>query len=205
MTIAIASMDIFENMTPEFIKQKLNTISGAALCIIDTNIPKETIEFIVKNIKNVDFFLDTVSSAKAKKIKNLIQYFHTIKPNKIEAEMLSGIKIESNDDLLKVSNFFLEKGVKNVFITLGKDGVFYNNGKEHKLIKSKIIEPINATGAGDAFVAGLAYSHFKNIDIETSTKIAIAASVMAISHEDTINPNINIKNINNLIKELEIC
>ena len=81
------------------------------------NIPESVIEFIVKTYKNTIFFLDTVSTAKSVKIKDLLGYFHTIKPNKIEAEKLSGIKIKSDKDLHDVAEYFFKKGVKNVFIT----------------------------------------------------------------------------------------
>lgn len=205
MNIAIASMDIFDFMDIEFIKTKKNLISNSRLCIIDTNIPKETIEFIVTNFTKTNFFLDTVSTTKAKKIKDLIGFFHTIKPNKLEAEILSGIKINSNDDLEKIGNYFIGKGVQEVFITLGKDGVFYKSKKSSGIINIPEVNVINATGAGDAFLAGLAYAHFNSMKIKDSAVLGIGASIQALSHRDTINPNISYNNIIKTIEEMKIC
>ena len=205
MMVAIAHMDIIDKVSVDFIKNKKNIIENSKLCIIDTNIPKETIEYILTNYKGVDFFLDTVSTTKAKKVRDIIGYFHTIKPNKLEAEMLSGIKINNATDLKSASNYFLEKGVKRVFITLGDKGIYYDDGVNSKHILSPKIHVVNATGAGDAFLAALAYGHFNNFDIGLSASFSMSAAILALSHENTINPNISVDNINKKMKEIELC
>lgn len=205
MMVAIAHMDIIDKVSVDFIKNKKNIIENSKLCIIDTNIPKETIEYILTNYKGVDFFLDTVSTTKAKKVRDLIGYFHTIKPNKLEAEMLTGIKINNATDLKNVANYFLEKGVKRVFITLGDKGIYYDDGVNSKHILSPKINVVNATGAGDACLAALAYSHFNNFDIGLSAGFSMSAAILALSHENTINPNISVDNINKKMKEIELC
>lgn len=205
MIAAISYMDIYENMTVEFIKEKKKVIDNSKLCIIDTNISKEVIEFILMNHKMIDFFLDTVSTAKAKKVKDLIGYFHTIKPNRIEAELLTGIEINDEDDLKRASEYFLRKGVKRVFISLGELGVFYCDENNMSHIKIPKIKPVNATGAGDAFMAAIAYGHYYNINIEETVRMAIAASIIAISHENTINPDMSLKNIKLKMKEIGLC
>jgi len=205
MIAAISYMDIYENMTVEFIKEKKKVIDNSKLCIIDTNISKEVIEFILMNHKKIDFFLDTVSTAKAKKVKDLIGYFHTIKPNRIEAELLTGIEINDEDDLKRASEYFLRKGVKRVFISLGEKGVFYCDENNMSNIKIPKIKPVNATGAGDAFMAAIAYGHYYNINIEETVRMAIAASIIAISHENTINPDMSLENIKLKMKEIGLC
>lgn len=205
MELAISSMDIYDSMDVEFIKGKGKLIEGSNLCIIDTNIPKEVIEYTVKNFKGVDFFLDTVSTAKTEKIKDLIGYFHTIKPNRLEVEILTGIKIDEYKDLEKAAEILHHRGVERVFITLGEKGVFYSDGKIMNHIKSPPIKIKNATGAGDAFVAALAYGYMNNIPIDEVARLAMAASIVALSHEDTINPNMSINTIKLKMEEMKLC
>lgn len=205
MSVAISSMDIFERMTVEFIKGKKHVIDNSKLCILDTNIPLDVIEHLVNYHRNTDFFLDTVSTAKAKKVKDLIGNIHTLKTNKIEAESITGIKINNEDDLKANCEYLINKGVKQVFITLGKDGVFYGDKTTMNKIKATNVTPINATGAGDAFMAALVYCYLNEINIDESAKIATAASIVALSHENTINPNMSIETINLKLKELELC
>ncbi len=201
MNLAISSMDIFEQMTISFIQEKKDLIENSTLCIVDTNIPGEVLEYIVLNF-NVDFFLDTVSTTKAETVKDMLGYFHTIKPNKLEAEILSGMEIIDNGDLKKVANYFIDMGVKRVFITLGEDGVYYRDRKKELHMKSPEISIINATGAGDAFMAGLAYSYFNGLDTESTIKFSIGASIVTLENENTINQNISVENIEKRIKEL---
>ena len=205
MTLAISYMDLFDRMTVDFIKQKSHIIENALTLVIDTNIPTEVIEYIVTTFKDKDFFLDTVSATKAKKVKDLIGYFHTIKPNKIEAEMLSGIKIDNEDDLRRAGEYFLKRGVKRVFISLGSEGVYFDDGENSGRVKGPNIPVVNATGAGDAFMAALVYAYINDESIEESAKMGIAASMIALSHENTISPNMSIDNIELYMKEVKIC
>lgn len=205
MHAAIAYMDIFEGMTAEFIQKKKHVIENSSICVVDTNIPEETIEHIVTSNRDTEFFLDTVSTSKAKKVKNIIGNFHTIKPNKIEAEILSGIEIRSNDDLKRCGEYFLNQGIKRVFITLGEEGVYYNDGIDENIVKTPKIKVVNATGAGDAFVAGLVYGKTKDFTIDYSVRFAMSASILALSHSNTINPNMSHENVIKKMEELKLC
>lgn len=205
MKVAISSMDIYDKMTVDFIKSKKSIIDNSQICVIDTNIPKEVIEYVLNNFKNTKFFLDTVSSSKAIKVKEFIGNFHTIKPNKIEAEILSGIKINDLSDVEKASDYFISMGVKNVFISLGEDGVYYNNGKDRGVYKPKKVKMVNANGAGDAFVAGLVYSELNNFEIIDTLNFASTCSAITIAHKETINPNISLDNIYKKMEENKLC
>ena len=202
MVLAISHMDICERMTVDFIKSKRHIIENAALCILDTNIPLDVMEYVLTTFKETVFFLDTVSSTKAKKVKDLIGYFHTIKPNRIEAEMLTGVEIKDDSDLEKAARVLHEKGVVQVFISLGENGVYYSRDSIAEHIKIPKVNIVNATGAGDAFIAALALAHLKNMDIRQTTKMGIAASIIALSHENTINPTLSEETLMNKVKEI---
>ena len=205
MKVAISSMDIYEKMTIEYIKTKKSIIENSRICVIDTNIPKDVIEYVVTNFKNTKFILDTVSSSKAMKVKGIIHKFHTIKPNRLEAEILSGIKINSIEDVEKVSDYFLNIGVKNVFISLGEEGVYYNNGSEKGIFTPKKVKMVNANGAGDAFVAGLVYSELHGLELMDTLKFAAACSALTVEHKDTINPNMSLENVNKKLEGNKLC
>lgn len=201
MKLAISSMDIYEKLTPKFISFKKNIMENAKLIVLDTNIEEDTIKYIVDNFSN-DIFIDTVSTSKAIKIKDIIGKFHTIKPNKFEAEVLWGKPIETQSDLKMAGEYFLNKGVKNLFITLGAEGVYYNNGIEEGIIKKEIKEIKNATGAGDAFVAGLVYSYINKYNIIKTTKLSMASAILAMDSFSTINRDFSISKIFKIQEEI---
>lgn len=203
MHLAINSMDILDKMNVNYIKEKSHILHNSELCVLDTNIPFDVIEYLLHEYKHKNIFLDTVSVAKAEKIKNMVGYIHTIKTNKLEIEAITEISVNDEEGLIKNGEYLLKKGVKQIFITLGKNGVFYCNKDTMKIIKANNIKPVNATGAGDAFMAALIYCHLSNIDIDESAKLATAASVIALSHENTINPNMSKENLYLKMKELD--
>ena len=54
-------------------------------------------------------------------------------------------------------------------------------------------------------MAALVFSRLHHYDLDTTSKFAIGASILALQHENTINPDMSLQNINNLLKELELC
>ena len=204
MNMAISSMEIFKHLDPEFLKTKISKIEHAEIVIVDTNLEPESIEYIINHNKKAKLILDTVSTKKAEKVKDKIGRFDIIKPNKIEAELLSGIKINDNSDLKRAGRYFIENGVEKVFITLGSEGVFYMNAEESGIVKNPEIEPVNVTGGGDAFVAGVAYAEFYGKEIKEAAKFGIGASLIAVMDENTISNNMSIINIERNIKEMKI-
>lgn len=205
MQVAISDMDIFDKISVDFIRKKNHVIKHAQLIIVDTNLPQEVLAYLVSNFKETAFFLDTVSTAKAKKAKEIIGLFHTIKPNKLEAEILSDIKISTKKDLERAGDYFLNQGVQQVFISLGKEGVFYKDIHSSRHLSTPMIKVVNATGAGDAFMAGLAYGHIHGYTLDEQASFAMAASILALSHENTINPTMSLENVKKICKEMNLC
>lgn len=203
MDVAIASMDIFKKLDRKYIDENKEIISNSELIVFDTNLEEDVFQYAVQTFKNNILFLDTVSHNKALRAKKVIGYFHTIKPNKIEAEALSGISISSQKDLEKVAEYFHKQGVINVFITLGEDGVFYSDGKSKGIYKVEKIIPKNATGAGDAFQAGLVHAEINGMNIEEKVRFSVAASILGMSSYSTINPEISVENVKEIIKKME--
>ncbi|WP_160670116.1 PfkB family carbohydrate kinase [Clostridium sp. C8-1-8] len=201
MAVAISHMEVMEKLDVNYVLSKKHVLENSAITVVDTNLREDVIRHIANNYKESKLFLDTVSTAKAIKVKEIIGAFHTIKPNKLEAEILSGIKIEDEASLKKAGKYFINAGVKNVFISLGSKGTYYTDGKEDGHIEGKAIKVVNATGAGDAFIAGLVYGELNNLSIKEKAIFGNAAAIMALSHENTINPNITVDNIYKLIEE----
>ncbi|APH20720.1 kinase [Clostridium botulinum] len=203
MVSAVADMKSIGEMNSEFIDSKADIIKKAEYTVLDSDNP-EILEYILKKFKGkTKFILDPVSAEKAKNIKPLIKYFHTIKPNIHEAEVLSGFRIETIEDLKKAGEYFESLGVKNVFISLDAEGIYYKNKFEEGRIKAKDVTVKNVTGAGDAFVAGIAYGYMNKLSLEETVKFAITMANLTIAHENTINPDLSYNIVGNNIKNIQ--
>ena len=201
MESAVVDMESLNKMDETFVDEKHEVFENAEYTIVDSDNPA-LLEYILKKYQGKSkFILDPVSAKKAKKIGHLIKYFHTIKPNRFETEALCGFKIETNDDLKKAGRFFIEQGVKNVFISLDADGIYYitSEGEEGTLACCEAIEVKNVTGAGDSFVAGIGYGYMNNLNIKDTLKYSVAMSIITITHEETINPKISHELVEDLV------
>ncbi len=202
MHVGIAHMDILNQLDVAYLQQHASMIQNARFCVVDTNLP-EVLAYLV-TAHDVPFVLDTVSAIKAKKAKHLIGYFHTIKPNKIEAEILSGISIQTEQDLQRAGQYFMEQGVRNTFITMGADGVYYKTKEYEGMLAADPIDMVSASGAGDAFVAGLVYGLWTRRTTIESATFAIGASLMTIQSAERINPNITSQHVDAMIRNIAL-
>ena len=114
----------------------------------------------------------------------------------------AGLNLDIND-LKKVGSYFINKGVEKVYISLGARGVFYMNEEKNGIIAPPKINVVSTNGAGDAFVAGIAYGEFNKFDIEKSTRYGVAASALTALDINTITEKMNIKNIESIMEEME--
>ncbi|WP_343019610.1 PfkB family carbohydrate kinase, partial [Clostridium celatum] len=69
-----------------------------------------------------------------------------------------------------------------------------------KLACGEKIEVKNVTGAGDSFVAGIGYGYMNNLSIKDTLKYSVAMSIITITHEETINPDMNHNIVEEFIK-----
>ncbi|MEG1470087.1 MAG: carbohydrate kinase family protein [Anaerovoracaceae bacterium] len=195
MEMAICNNDILEQITPEFLKDKLETIKKSSMVVIDCNLKENILAYITDELKNVDLFLDPVSLAKAGRARDIIGRFHTIKPNRMEAEILCGIPINTEKDLKIAGQWFLDQGVKRVFISLSENGVYYKDDKSEGIIKPKNVNLISATGAGDAFSAAIVLGHIKEWTVEETAKFGMATASIALESKTAVNRSINLEEV----------
>ena len=203
MVSAVVDMKIIDMFTTEFIDSKADTIRNAEYMILDSDRP-DIVEHILTHFSGeTKFILDPVSAAKAQHVKHLTKYFHTIKPNRHEAQILCGFEIKNDEDLRKAGKYFLDLGVKKVFITLDEDGIYYNDGIEEGKIKANDVKVVNVTGAGDSFVAGITHGYMNNINLIDTVKFAIAMSTITISTEETIHPEMSYELVSRHVNNTE--
>lgn len=187
MALALSDMEICERITPSYLAENLPILNNAQLVVTDTNIPAQSLAYLADHC-TAPIFADPVSTAKAVKLKPILGRLHTLKPNRIEAELLSGVKITDEDSLHKAAEKLLATGLRRVFISLGTDGVFAADHKEMCLQPCFQAEMCNATGAGDAFMAALAWAYLEGTDLKQTAKAAAAAAAIAVEGSETINP-----------------
>ena len=106
-------------------------------------------------------------------------------PNETEAEFFTGVPVKSEVDAMKAAKKFLEAGVKQVVITLGKNGVFYTDGRKRLLIPAVSVKTIDTTGAGDAFNGGFAAALAEGAEVTDALRIANCVGALSTTKRGT--------------------
>ena len=173
-----------------FIEKKLKPND---LVLIQLEIPLEVVEFIISLCYRLRIKL-ILNPAPFQKIDDdYLKCIHTITPNMIEAESLTGIKVFDIDSSRVAAHKLIDKGIKNVFITMGNKGVFYITEDREGHILPKKVKAIDSTAAGDTFNGALAAALSFGMKIYDSVEFANSAasiSVTKMGAQDSI-PYIN--------------
>jgi len=196
MELALCDMDIIEAITPEVLKSHEEFLRSSKMVALDGNLSESLMEFATDMLAGVPLFYDPVSAAKAVKAKRFIGRFHSIKPNIMEAEILTGMTINDEEDVRKAGQWFIDQGVKRVFITLNKDGVYYRDENGEGFIRpAEGLKVVSATGAGDSFSATIMLGFVQGRTAEETARMGMAASSIAMESAHAVNKNMNMEEL----------
>ena len=187
MAMALSDMEICKRITPAYLNANLTLLQNAQVVVADTNIPEETLAYLAENC-GVPLFCDPVSTAKAVKLLPILDKIHTLKPNRLEAELLSGVKIQSREAVAAAADALLKKGIHRVFISMGADGIYAAAGEERCWLPNLPGNMVNTTGCGDACMAALVWAYLEGTDLRNTTLAGLAAGSIAMESAETINP-----------------
>ncbi len=174
MILAVNDMSAMECLSPEAMESRMPALNAADACVLDANLSHETLAYIARHAA-VPLILDPVSCAKAPRAREILPYLTAIKPNRLEAEALTG---ERNVE--KAAAALLAAGVRRVFVSLGAEGVYYSDGTTMGYQPARPLPTIPATGAGDALCAGLTLALLEGKDVRECAQVGQEAAFQAL-------------------------
>ena len=204
MALAVNDMGIYRHLTPAVLADRLEEINRSAAVVLETNLPQESIEFLAEHC-TAPLFADPVSEAKCGKLKNCLGRLHTLKPNRLEAEELSGVSITDEESLHRAARTLLDRGVQQLFLSLGAEGVLA--AEPGCMVKLPVIptQIVNTTGAGDAMMAAVVRAFLLGRSLEDAAREGLCASSIAMESTETINPAMSPELLAQKYQSLEHC
>lgn len=199
MALAVNDMVIYDRMTPDFLRQRLDFINGADLVVLETNLPEESIRWLCDNCK-APILADPVSTIKAEKLRPVLGKLAALKPNRLEAELLSGMPIRTREDAAQAARRLLDTGLGTVYISLGAEGIYAaDRSGDTAWVPCARCTVANATGGGDAVAAALAARMVLGDSLSDTARWAVGAGALACEAETTINPAMCWDNIETIL------
>lgn len=156
MLVAINDMDIVNEITPEYLEEYLDKINSFDLCCIDANLSQNTIEYLADNVI-IPIFADPVSTAKAVKLKPVLDRLLAVKPNQFEMDVLSPCPCLC-------------------FESLGSSGMNVYDGSVCYHIDAPDVKVSCTTGCGDCACAALICGYLDGMTPSEAASFAVRAA-----------------------------
>ena len=184
------------------IDKNLNIIKNSKIFLTQLETPKDVTLYALKEAKSQNCITILNPAPSSEIPDDYFQFFDFFTPNETEASFYLNKPVKNKDDCKVAGNFFLEKGVKNILITLGEKGCYFkNSNKEFLMPASKLNKPVvDTTGAGDAFNGALSVALSQNKTYKQSIEFANLVAGISVTREGAANSMPTKKEIEESIK-----
>lgn len=191
MTVAVNDMAICERITPEYLAGHLSSLNACEAVILDTNIPKASIDYLAKYC-TAPLLADSVSVSKAYKLSGSLPRLFALNTNLREAQALLQAEVTTEFSSLKrAADRFHTLGIAYVLITLGSIGAFLSGGSRQFQLNAFPVETVNANGCGDAFSAAAFSGILSGRDPETVLQNALAAAAVTAQSPQSVSDRLS--------------
>jgi pseudouridine kinase len=201
MAVAVNDMAVMDALDVAALDARRDTVAHATAVVVDCNLASKTIGRVASDLARGPLFVDPVSSAKAGRVGPHLASVHTLKPNRAEAALLTGVDITGRRSLRTAAEALLDAGVQQVVISLGAEGVFFADAEMSGTLAPPQETIESVTGAGDALMAGLVYAHVADLPIEEAVRFALAAAAVTAASVSPVATGFSTETILDVIKK----
>ncbi len=174
-------------LSPQHVDKARTLIEGAAMLACQLEGPLDTFAHALKMAHGlgVTTFLDPAPACPLS--EEVYRNTDIIAPNESEAEILTGISVDTYADAAKAGRVFLSRGVRTAIVKLGGRGSMYVTENEERHFPAVKVEAVDATGAGDAFAGGLLVALAEEKPIDEAIRFASCVAALSVTKVGVVN------------------
>jgi ribokinase len=168
-------------LSPVDVAKAADEIQTADILLTQLETPVDTIIYAAElaAAHNVKVILNPAPACPIP--KSLLKSLYMITPNRIEAEMLTGIKVDDISSAKQAAEALHAEGVEIVVITLGSDGALALIDNEFHFVGAEKVVPVDTTAAGDVFNGALAVAIAEGQSVLDGIKFACKAAAISVT------------------------
>jgi ribokinase len=168
-------------VTPEYLDRYKQQVIGASALLMQLESPLETVIAAAKIAKDNGTQVILNPAPACELPDELLARVDMITPNETEAEKLTGIKVDNNEDAARAAKALHDKGIATVIITLGSKGVWLSQNGEGKLVPGFRVKAVDTIAAGDTFNGALVTALLEGKPMDSAVLFAHAAAAIAVT------------------------
>ncbi|AZV07938.1 MULTISPECIES: ribokinase [Enterobacter] len=170
-------------LTTERVEAQRAIIAGAEALLMQLESPVESVLAAAK-IAHENHTTVVLNPAPARVLSDeLLALVDIITPNETEAEKLTGIRVENDDDAARAARALHDKGIGTVIITLGSRGVWASVNGEGRRVPGFKVKAIDTIAAGDTFNGALVTALLEGKKMDDAIRFAHAAAAIAVTRK----------------------
>lgn len=169
-----------DKLSPDTLRRLEKLFADTSLVLLQLETPMDTVSTAIKLARQYSTPCILNPAPAAELADELLTDLYCITPNETEAECLTGIRIVDQASAQKAAEILLQRGVRNVVITLGDNGALLHNsdGTHHE--KAARVTVVDTTAAGDTFNGVLAAMIAEGQTLKQAVRLAVAAATHSV-------------------------
>lgn len=170
-------------LSVEQVEAEKARIAGAQALLMQLESPLESVLAAAK-IAHQHQTTVVLNPAPARELSDeLLALVDIITPNETEAEKLTGIRVENDDDAANAARVLHDKGIGIVMITLGSRGVWVSHEGQGRQVPGFKVQAIDTIAAGDTFNGAFVTALLEGIALDEAIRFAHAAAAIAVTRK----------------------
>lgn len=168
-------------LTPDDVRRAEDAISRSTVLLTQLEVPLETVEAALSLAKEKGV-TTILNPAPARELPHsILELADIVTPNRVEASMLTGVEVRDAKTAAEAGRRLLSMGAGSAVITMGGEGAVVVTGEEAYLVPAVRVTPVDTTGAGDAFNAGLAFGLVQGLPLVEAVKLGNMTAAIKVT------------------------
>lgn len=167
-------------MDDQLVQEVLKAAPNGSVLITNLEIPVDIVKRAIRCAKTYGMPVILDPSPADRVDQELLESGSYLTPNQSEAQRLTHTTIESHDQAMETAYRLLTWGSQGVCVKLEHGGCAVVSVNEHCLISAPVVQPIDTTGAGDAFAGALSIGLLEKRSLLFAARFAVAAAAYAV-------------------------
>jgi pseudouridine kinase len=198
---AVNDMAVLGLLTPDILAHHAARLANVGAWVVDCNLSEACIKWVMHNSSANPVFVDGVSTHKCLKVLPYLAQIHTLKINRLEAQALTGLPVESAAQALAAAQSLCALGTQNVVVSLGSGGVCWSSLGGHGQLPAIQVSVVNSNGAGDALTAGLAHGALAGWPLDQAVRFANACAALTMLSASANHPDLSETNASRVLEQ----
>ncbi len=173
-------------MTKEDIEAAAADLSECSLLILQLEINLEAVYAAIEfaNQRNIPVLLNPAPASAELSLDWACRCDFFV-PNETELSILTGMPVDTNEQIKAAAQTLLDRGLKNIIVTMGSRGSMWLTKDELVVVPPYKVEAVDTTGAGDAFIGCFADTYVQTGDVVLAMKRASAFAAISVTRRGT--------------------